>query len=137
MQVGGAMLSDKDTRNFMKENPKYALAGAGLALIGAFIREAMDAREQSMENNTEAQERIVQAVQNIADGYVEAQSELFRCIELIRAIIKVNDGFMNIYEPIKQKVFSANNSEEITMKDVQQLTLALNEYNKVSKSTIK
>lgn len=137
MQVGGAMLSDKDTRNFMKENPKYALAGAGLALIGAFIREAMDAREQSMENNTEAQERIVQAVQNIADGYVEAQSELFRCIELIRAIIKVNDGFMNIYEPIKQKVFSADNTEEITMKDVQQLTLALNEYNKVSKSTIK
>lgn len=134
LKFGATVLADKDTRNFMKNNPKYAAATAGVAVIGAFVVEAMEARRQSIKNDTAKQEAIVRAVRDIADGYVEGQAEMYRYIELIRSLIKVNEGFMNIYEPIKNKVF---NSEVVTMKDAQQLALALNEYNKVSKATLK
>lgn len=134
LKFGATVLADKDTRNFMKDNPKYAAAAAGVAVVGAFVAEAMEARRQSIENDTAKQKAIVRAVRDIADGYVEGQAEMYRYIELIRSLIKVNEGFMNIYEPIKNKVF---NSEVVTMKDAQQLALALNEYNKVSKATLK
>ena len=79
---------------------------------------------------------IIKNIKLMVDNYTKGQSQLLRAIEIIKAIKKANDGYMNVYEPLKHKVFDEDQPTTVTMKDLQQLSLATKEYNKISQAKL-
>ena len=51
-----------------------------------------------------------------------------------RAIIKTNKGFVKIYAPLRNKVFMEGSFP--SLQEIQQLAIATNEYNKISKTEL-
>ncbi|MBQ6963832.1 MAG: hypothetical protein IJP79_09035 [Paludibacteraceae bacterium] len=132
IEMGTKILKNKDMVNFVKRNPKTALGLAGLKVIDNYVTE----RNEKIEQNTKIQKEIINNINLVVDNYTQGQGQLLRAIEIIKAIKKTNDGYMNIYEPLKHKVFDENHPASVTMKDLQQLALAANEYNKISQAKL-
>ncbi len=132
-----AFLSDTVMDNaalsqFVDENPKVAAGVAVLATIGASALQYF----QNLDNNAEAQRQLTDNISAIADGYTEGKANMLRAIEIIGGIVKCNDGFMAVYEPLRKKVFEDGDTN-LTKMEIMQLAAAANEYSKTAKAKIK
>lgn len=131
-----AFLSDTVMDNaalsqFVDENPKVAAGVAIVAAVGAGVAQYF----QNLDNNAEAQKQLTDNIQAIADGYTEGKANMLRAIEIIGGIVKCNDGFMAVYEPLRQKVFEDGDTN-LTKMEIMQLAAAANEYSKTAKAQI-
>ena len=107
---------------------------AGIAAIEA-VGQLIAARNQAIENNLEVQKAILEQFPVVVDSYNKIQAELYRAIELMKAIIKVNDALYRVYTPLKNKVFGAE-YQKLEMSELNALVKATNAYNKITGSTL-
>ena len=134
IEEGTKMLENKEMVNFMKSNPKAAIAlaagAAAINLVDNFVTE----RNEKIKLNNKIQKDAVKNIKLMVDNYTKGQSQLLRAIEIIKAIKKANDGYMNVYEPLRHKVFDEGQLTSVTMKELQQMAMATKEYNKISQA---
>lgn len=109
---------------------KTSIAVGGIAAIGALA----SAYNQAESANRAEQARLISTLNQIIDTIQTGQAGLKRTIEIMEAIIKTNNGFMQIYAPFRDKVFVSH--QPCTEQDVLQLSMALQEYQKISTSRI-
>ena len=134
-----SMVKSKDGRKLISQNPKTALLAAGGAALIAGISTAMETwkqRNQKIEYCLESQKESISRMEELMDFYLAMQTSSLRAIEVIKAIIKVNKGFMTIYQPIKEKVFIKQAPETITIKELQELALAVADFKKISETKL-
>ena len=103
-----------------------------MAAVGASVAQYL----QKLDNNAEAQKQLTDNIQAIADGYIEGKANMLRAIEIIGSIVKCNDGFMAVYEPLRKKVFEDGDTN-LTKMEIMQLAAVANEYSKTAKAKIK
>ncbi len=122
--------SNKEAARKAIDDPKAAALEAGLNFIGDYFEK----RTEVINNNLEQQQIILDKFPAIVDGYLDGKANTLRAIEIIRAIIKANKGFVKIYAPLRDKVFKegALPSKE----EMQHLVIATSEYNKISKAEL-
>lgn len=136
IEEGTKMLENKEMVNFMKSNPKAAIAlaagAAAINLVDNFVTE----RNEKIKLNNKIQKDAVKNIKLMVDNYTKGQSQLLRAIEIIKAIKKANDGYMNVYEPLRHKVFDEGQLTSVTMKELQQMAMATKEYNKISQAKL-
>lgn len=136
IEEGTKMLENKEMVNFMKSNPKAAIAlaagAAAINLVDNFVTE----RNEKIKLNNKIQKDAVKNIKLMVDNYTKGQSQLLRAIEIIKAIKKANDGYMNVYEPLRHKVFDEGQLTAVTMKELQQMAMATKEYNKISQAKL-
>ena len=136
IEDGTKMLENKEMVNFMKSNPKAAIAlaagAAAINLVDNFVTE----RNEKIKLNNKIQKDAVKNIKLMVDNYTKGQSQLLRAIEIIKAIKKANDGYMNVYEPLRHKVFDEGQLTSVTMKELQQMAMATKEYNKISQAKL-
>lgn len=136
IEEGTKMLENKEMVNFMKSNPKAAIAlAAGAAAIN-FVDNFVTERNEKIKLNNKIQKDAVKNIKLMVDNYTKGQSQLLRAIEIIKAIKKANDGYMNVYEPLRHKVFDEGQLTSVTMKELQQMAMATKEYNKISQAKL-
>lgn len=136
IQTGVELLENKDVMKFVGKNLKASAGIAAAALIGSAISNYAEERNEKIKQNNKIQKDAIKNIQKIVDNYTKGQGALLRAIELIKAITKANSGFMQVYEPLKNKVFADNNISSVTMQDIRQLAMATNEYNKISQAKL-
>lgn len=127
-------IDNKEMERFISKNPKTALGAAvvtGILALGAGIKTYY----KNLEANAEAQSKITDGIKTISEGYTKGKSQMLRKIEILGGIVKCNDGFMAVYEPLREKVFD-NGNLNLTKMDIMQFAAAAKEYSKVAKSTI-
>lgn len=127
-------IDNKEMERFISKNPKAALGAAvvtGILALGAGIKTYY----KNLEANAEAQSKITDGIKAISEGYTKGKSQMLRKIEILGGIVKCNDGFMAVYEPLREKVFD-NGDLNLTKMDIMQFAAAAKEYSKVAKSTI-
>lgn len=133
------VLNDKQTTKYALNNPKtaaIAVAGqAAFAIIDSGIK-AWKKRNAKIDGLLKKEERLIKNLEKVVDSYLTNLSSSERALELIKAIIKVNDGFLSIYTPISQKVFIDKSFESVSMTELNKLTLAIGEYKKISDSKL-
>lgn len=136
IEEGTKMLENKEMVNFTKSNPKAAIAlaagAAAINLVDNFVTE----RNEKIKLNNKIQKDVVKNIKLMVDNYTKGQSQLLRAIEIIKAIKKANDGYMNVYEPLRHKVFDEGQLTSVTMKELQQMAMATKEYNKISQAKL-
>ena len=98
------------------------------------IGDYFEKRAEVIDNNLNQQAEIIELFPKVVDGYLEGKSNTLRAIEIIRAIINANKGFIKIYAPLREKVFQEGIVPSLT--ELQQLAIATNEYNKISKTEL-
>ncbi|MDE6415665.1 MAG: hypothetical protein K2K68_01390 [Duncaniella sp.] len=132
-------LKDKNIRKAAQDNPKAAaLAVAGVAAVAA-INSGIDAwkkRNAKIEGLIKKEEAIISNMEQIVDSYLDSLASNERALELIMAIIKANQGFRAIYDSLYHKVFVSKDLQSVSMMELKQLTLALQEYKKISDSKL-
>lgn len=133
---GGELLKSKEIVNFIGKNPKTSAALGVIALLGSTIINIAEERNAKVENNLKIQKAAIENIQKMIDNYTNGQSALLRAIEIIKAISNANNGFLQIYEPLRYQVYDKKDVESLTLTDIQQLVLATNEYNKISKAKL-
>ncbi|MBO7276591.1 MAG: hypothetical protein J6U84_01360 [Bacteroidales bacterium] len=104
-------------------------AAAGLAILstaGAYISQ----RNQVIKQNKDEQNRIVREIRGIAPKLQQGRAELLRTIEVMKAIVKSNNGFYSVYAPLRDKVFHYN--KVMTIEEVNDLVTAISEFNKTN-----
>lgn len=133
------VLNDKKATKYAVNNPKaaaIAVAGeAAFAMINKGI-EAWKKRNAKIEGMLKREEEIIQNMRTVVDTYLKNLSSTERALELMKAIIKVNEGFLTIYTPLSKKVFIDKSLASVSMTELQQLTLAIGEYKKISDSKL-
>ena len=122
--------ANKDAARYAIENPKAAALEAGLNIIGDYFEK----RAEVINNNLEQQQMILNQFPVIVDGYLDGKANTLRAIEIIRAIINANKGFVKIYAPLRDKVFK--DGVLPTKEEMQHLVIATREYNKISKTEL-
>lgn len=131
-----SLLQNKNIMKTIVNNPKttggVAGAAAGIMLLASYF----DKRNEKMENNLEIQKKIIKEMKDIEKNYTKNKGCLLRAIEVIKAISKANSGFMHVYEPLKNKVFVESAFFDISMKEIQELVMATQEYNKINTSRL-
>ncbi len=125
--------SNKDIRKWAGENPKTAAAGTAVMAGLNYLAE----RSVAIENNKLAQADIVKDFGKISSMYTESKAGLLRSLEIAKAIVNANKGFVRIYAPLREKVFGQRNVTLVSMDELRQLVEATNAYNKITKSKIK
>ena len=136
IEVGTKMLDDKEMVNFMKSNPKAALGLAAGAAAFSLVEGLVTERNEKIKQNTKIQKDVIKNIKLMVDNYTKGQGSLLRAIEIIKAIKKANDGYMNVYEPLRHKVFDEGQLTSVTMKELQQMAMATKEYNKISQAKL-
>lgn len=115
------------------KNPKSI--GYNSALIGISVaKELLKARNKAIKANIKQQKELIKCIDDACKNYTNTRAQMFRAIEIVKAIVHSNAGFMAIYAPLRDKVFIEGKVAEITRKDVFQLRNALDEYKKISDS---
>lgn len=132
LNLGDSVLDDRDMTEFVFKNPKVSIGLAAVAAIGS----AVDAYFTKRAANADLQNHLADAISKIADGYTEGKGQMLRVIEIIKAIVKANDGFMAIYRPLAKKVFE-DGDVNLSKAEQTQLGAAINEYKKVSETKIR
>lgn len=135
----GNGISDKHHRKYMIQNPKTAaLAVAGVAVYeaGEALVKAWKQRNAKIDSLLKKQQHIVEEMEKIPDAYWNNMADSARALEIIEAIIRTNKGFISIYEPIASKIFVDEDINSVTLKDCQQLVLAIKEYKNISSSEL-
>lgn len=128
-----AISSNKELESLAGDNPKMAAAGVAIMAGLNYLME----RNAVIENNLQAQETLVKGLEDLTSAYVESKAGLRRSLEIIKAIVKANKGFVAVYAPLRDKVFEEGSAGSVSMLELQQLVMATNEYNKITKSKIK
>ena len=118
--------------NFAKANTKVAMGAVAATAITSAAIEYFSKLSQ----NANMQAEMTKNISIMSEGYNSGQAQALRAIEIIKAIVNANNGFMAIYEPMRKTVYEDKNLANITMKDIQQLAQATQEYQKISKSKI-
>lgn len=132
-------LSDKSYRKYAMKNPKEAamltLAAGAFSAISAGI-DAWKQRNAKIEGLLQKEKEIIEGMNQMVDNYNDQVCFAKRGIEIIEALTKVNNGLMEIYKPLYDKVFIQQDVKSVTIVEQQQLALALMEYNKLSKTKL-
>lgn len=129
------VLSNKAATKYYKKNPKEALAtAAGVAVVAAVNSaiEAWNERNERIERCLATQKELVDKMDETVEQFLDSQAKAARALELIGALVKVNNGFMAVYEPLREKVFVNHKPSDVTMKELQQLVLAIKDYKSIS-----
>lgn len=129
------VLSNKAATKYYKKNPKEALAtAAGVAVVAAVNSaiEAWNERNERIERCLATQKELVDKMDETVEQFLDSQAKAARALELIGALVKVNNGFMAVYEPLREKVFVDHKPSDVTMKELQQLVLAIKDYKSIS-----
>ena len=124
-----SLLSD-----FATKNPKYALGAQALVAIGGGVLDHFE----KIAKNEEAQNKMVNALSQIVDGYQEGQQSMIRAIEIIKAIIECNKGFMEIYTPLRKKYLEEEQNcvTDKDKADIVRLGKAANAYQKTAEAKL-
>lgn len=130
--LSDAVMDNAALSQLVDDNPKFAAGVAIVAAVGAGVVQYLE----NLEKNAEAQKQLTDNIQAIADGYTEGKANMLRAIEIIGGIVKCNDGFMAVYEPLRKKVFEDGDTN-LTKMEIMQLAAAANEYSKTAKAKIK
>ena len=130
--MADTVLNNKDMTRLVKENPKMA---AGVAAVAA-ISSAAISYFKNMSANAEAQNQLATSMRDIVTGFEAGKAGILRSVEIIGAIVKANQGFMAVYEPLRKMVFDEGNLN-VTKKDMICLAKAVKEYTNISHSKIK
>lgn len=128
-------LRNKQSRKWMKSNPKMAMGAAALTFVGGALLDKLDKHTQLVEEHTEFQKNLISNIKVMTEGYEEGKASSLRAIEIIRAIAKANKGFMAVYEPLREKYLE--NGEPLTMLDMQAIAKATKDYKIISDSKLK
>lgn len=127
-------ISDKDNFELVYNNPKIAAGTAAIGLALNVIGDWLEKHDQIIENQNKIQNEIIDHFEKLSDAYLASQSQLYRAIEIIKAIVNANKGFLSIYVPLRDRVFGQRGS--LSILDIQKLALATQEYKKISDSTL-
>ena len=125
-------MNNASLTQFADNNPKVMTGIFAVAALSAAISQ----HYENIEANAEAQRKLAENISKIADGYTEGKGNMLRVLEIISGIVKCNDGFMAVYEPLKKRVFEEGNTD-LTKMEIMQLAAAANEYSKTAKAQIK
>lgn len=127
-------LNDKDTRKWIAKNPKMAVGAVALNFVGGALLDKLEKHTEMVEQHSKFQKEAITKIQEIVDGYDSGQAQALRAMEIVKAIAKANKGFMQIYEPLREKVFDGG--ESLSMLDLQALAKATQEYKHISDSKL-
>lgn len=131
-----ADMASKLDNNFTYENPNLANAAGVIVafeVMNSFIT-VLDSHISQVEKNEEFQRNMTKEMNDLANSYNEAQGQMLRAIEIAESIVNANRGFMNIYEPLRDKVLIHNDS--VSRDELIQLAAAMKEYKRISDATI-
>ncbi|MBO7561690.1 MAG: hypothetical protein J6T04_02240 [Bacteroidales bacterium] len=127
------VFSSESNIKYVVDNPKAALAEVALNIIGDYLQK----RAEVIEKNREIQKSILENFEKLIDAYNVGQAVMYRGLEIIKALVKANKGFLTIYAPLRDKVFKTSEFSTICLKDIQLLAQAVKEYNNISKANLK
>ena len=130
--MGTTVMNNDYLKKAVMKNPKMTAGIAAVAALGSAAVSYFD----NLSANADAQKNMIHAIHEISEGYIEGKANMLRAIEIIGAIVKCNDGFMSIYEPLRQRVFEQGDVN-LSKQDIVELAEAINKYKKVSDSKIK
>ena len=65
---------------------------------------------------------------SLVETYLDSEAKVYRALELTESLVKVNNGFMKIYEGLHNKIFINHQPQSVTMTELQQLVLAIKDY---------
>ncbi len=109
---------------------KAASVGVGaLAAVGAAFME----NASKVSANRQQQVQIVQILDEIIPIIQNGQAGLLRSIELMKAIVQANNGFMAIYAPLREKVFTTG---QYNNQEIMELINATSAFKKISSSNL-
>lgn len=111
------------------------IAAGAFGVINAGI-EAWKKRNEKIEALLKKEKVIMENMEKMVDGYLEQLKVSKRGLEVIRSLSKVNNGFIKVYTPLYEKVFIKKDIKSVTVIELQQLCLALNEFNKLSQTKL-
>lgn len=121
-------------RRFASKSPKMNLAIQALLLIGSLIEEHENKRNQKIDNHHKMQRKLTELFSRIVTTYSETQPLVIRSLELVLSIMEANKGFIKIYAPLRDKVYSQTGT--ISRQEIIDLGAAMNAYNKISNSKL-
>lgn len=127
-------LRNKETRKWVKNNPKMAMGAAALTFVGGALMEKLDKHTQLVDEHREFQRKLISNIKKMTDGYEDGKVNSLRAIEIIKAIAKANKGFMAVYEPLREKYLE--HGENLTMYDIQAIAKATKDYKNISDSKL-
>ncbi len=104
------------------------VAFAPLALLGNHI--------DNVSKNEKDAHDMQAKLERTAKDYIDKTGEMLRSIEIVEAIYKANQGFMTIYEPLREKVFVQHKIEDVSQMNIIELATAIKQYKKISDSKI-
>lgn len=129
-----SLSKSKSYKQLAIRSPKAAIGVQALALAGSIIEHYEDKRNQKIDSQLKMQKQLMKLFPRIVSGYNEAQPVIVRSLELARAIVEVNKGFIKLYAPLRDKVYSE--SGVVCRQEIVELAAAMKAYNKISKSTL-
>lgn len=133
------ILDDSFATKYYKKNPKAALATVATAAAVSAIDSAMKAwekRNQKIAACLATQEELIPKMEGLVEQYFDAEAKLLRVIELSESLVKLNEGFMKVYGPLRDKIFVQKKPASITKIEIQMLCNALNDYKKAADSNL-
>lgn len=130
--IGNTVMDDQSLLRFAFNNPKVTLGVAAVATLGTILLSMFNDEDEY----AQIQSQLTDSINKIADGYTDGKAGTLRAIEIISGIVKCNDGFLAIYEPLRKKVFD-DGDLNLTKMEMMQLAAAANEYSKVAKAKVK
>ena len=80
------------------------------------------------------QRKLTELFSRIVTTYSETQPLVIRSLELVLSIMEANKGFIKIYAPLRDKVYSQTGT--ISRQEIIDLGAAMNAYNKISNSKL-
>lgn len=130
----GSLTKSVTYKKIAKKSPKAALGLQALALAGTIIEHYEDKRNQKIDCQLKMQKQLMKLFPRIVSGYNESQPVVVRSLELARSLVEVNKGFIKIYAPLRDKVYSE--SGVVYRQEIIELAAAMKAYNKISKTKL-
>ena len=129
-----SLSKSKSYKQLAIRSPKAAIGVQALALAGSIIEHYEDKRNQKIDSQLKMQKQLMKLFPRIVSGYNAAQPVVVRSLELARAIVEVNKGFIKLYAPLRDKVYTE--SGVVSRQEIVELAAAMKAYNKISKTTL-
>ena len=137
--VAKNMFSSSEMKKWSSENANAAMGLVGIAAIGSTVAHfggMIYNYFQKVNANDSAQLKMTQYMSELSGKYRKSLGGLLRSIELIEAINRANQGFMNVYLPLQRRILSQRDYQ-IDILDLKRLADATNAFKKISESKIK
>ncbi len=129
------MLGDKKSRKYYKDNPKAAAGVLAVAAVTAGINAGIEAwkkRNAKIANCLTAQQKLIPEMERLVNVYQDNLAGISRAYEISESLINVNNGFTAVYEPLSRKVFGHHRPSSVSIKELQELVLAMKEYKSIA-----